>query len=41
MLREAAKVALPTTGEPVKIRVGLHSGCVRRTCNAVQTTPLG
>jgi class 3 adenylate cyclase len=28
MLREAAKVVLPTSGEPVKIRVGLHSGWV-------------
>ena len=28
LLREAQKVLLPTTGEPVMIRVGLHSGCV-------------
>ncbi|KAG2499612.1 hypothetical protein HYH03_002551 [Edaphochlamys debaryana] len=26
MLEEAAKVALPNTGEPVKLRVGIHSG---------------
>ncbi|KAG2499614.1 hypothetical protein HYH03_002553 [Edaphochlamys debaryana] len=26
MLEEAAKVALPNTGEPVKLRVGMHSG---------------
>ncbi|GFR48461.1 hypothetical protein Agub_g10364, partial [Astrephomene gubernaculifera] len=28
MLEEAAKVALPSTGEPVQVRVGLHSGSV-------------
>ncbi|KAG2499266.1 hypothetical protein HYH03_002844 [Edaphochlamys debaryana] len=28
MLRGAACVALPTTGEPVRIRVGIHSGAV-------------
>ncbi|KXZ49412.1 hypothetical protein GPECTOR_21g638 [Gonium pectorale] len=28
MLEEAAKVALPNTGEPVKVRVGIHSGPV-------------
>ncbi|KXZ49407.1 hypothetical protein GPECTOR_21g633 [Gonium pectorale] len=26
MLEEAAKVAMPNTGEPVKLRVGIHSG---------------
>ncbi|KAG2433051.1 hypothetical protein HXX76_008778 [Chlamydomonas incerta] len=28
MLRSASRVRLPTTGEPVKIRVGIHSGPV-------------
>ncbi len=28
MLREAAQVLLPTTGEPVQMRIGLHSGPV-------------
>ncbi|GIL81264.1 hypothetical protein Vretifemale_10317, partial [Volvox reticuliferus] len=28
MLEEAAKVALPSTGEPVQVRVGMHSGSV-------------
>ncbi|GLI61095.1 hypothetical protein VaNZ11_003375 [Volvox africanus] len=28
MLEEAAKVALPSTGEPVQVRVGIHSGSV-------------
>jgi hypothetical protein len=26
MLKAAAQVNLPTTGQPVKIRVGIHSG---------------
>lgn len=26
MLREARQVAMPTTGEPLKLRVGMHSG---------------
>ncbi|PNH01787.1 Guanylate cyclase soluble subunit beta-2, partial [Tetrabaena socialis] len=28
MLRDARKVVLPTTGEPVKMRVGVHTGPV-------------
>lgn len=28
MLRAASRVRLPTTGQPVRIRVGMHSGSV-------------
>lgn len=28
MLREASAVPLPTTGQPVELRIGLHSGAV-------------
>ena len=28
MLRETAQVLLPTSGEPVQMRIGLHSGPV-------------
>jgi class 3 adenylate cyclase len=41
MLREAAKVVLPTSGEPVKIRVGLHSGWVGAGGGIRRAWPVG
>lgn len=39
MLRESAQVVLPSTGEPVRMRIGLHSGGAVSQQAACHRTP--